>query len=466
MMKPAAAGLLISVLVSGAAAGTLRWTEPAAVWPDTTSGDTLYQGMAAVAGADTVLWAAWWQQRGSESDSMVTKAARHDGVRWHVPERIRQPEGVSAGLSMALDNEQDPWIAYRNYILLEENRCAYARRTADTWTQPAVFYRYPGGRTRPPILARHPVRGVQAVWVSFYSEAHLLTAQGTADSWTTPHIVDSFPAYTQDHPPSIALLSNNRFMLAWPCTSRIAGWNLYTSIGSGDSWTEPVHVVFPSPQQPHLDAPLVWADPFGAARIAWQRWRWYEGWTSEFHSARFDGSQWLEPVLVDTGGTLVGCSDEAGWGWTLYFRKDGRSSVRYHDGTHWSPPMPGPPDSIIPIPRIAVAFGRVWVFWVRRSNERSLVYYSSAGHPQAVSEPGRTPLRQPAGPTIVRGFLSLQSAIWYLQSGIVLLDVTGRKVMDLLPGENDVRHLSPGVYFLRSADSGERPAVRKVVVQR
>jgi hypothetical protein len=89
------------------------------------------------------------------------------------------------------------------------------------------------------------------------------------------------------------------------------------------------------------------------------------------------------------------------------------------------------------------------------------------GGPPGVAGPAGAPvISRPAGPTIVRGFLNLQSAIWYLQSGIVLLDVTGRKVMDLLPGDNDVRHLSPGVYFLRSADSGERPAVRKVVVQR
>jgi hypothetical protein len=45
--------------------------------------------------------------------------------------------------------------------------------------------------------------------------------------------------------------------------------------------------------------------------------------------------------------------------------------------------------------------------------------------------------------------------------GMNLLDISGRKVMDLLPGENDVRHLSPGVYFVRQASS-----VYKVVIQR
>jgi hypothetical protein len=49
----------------------------------------------------------------------------------------------------------------------------------------------------------------------------------------------------------------------------------------------------------------------------------------------------------------------------------------------------------------------------------------------------------------------------------VLLDVTGRKAMDLKPGQNDVRALAPGVYFVRSEPSpvsGQPSAVRKVVL--
>ena len=50
-----------------------------------------------------------------------------------------------------------------------------------------------------------------------------------------------------------------------------------------------------------------------------------------------------------------------------------------------------------------------------------------------------------------------------------LLDISGRKVLDLRPGANDVRALSPGVYFVRpepSAVSREPSAVTKVVVTR
>ena len=50
-----------------------------------------------------------------------------------------------------------------------------------------------------------------------------------------------------------------------------------------------------------------------------------------------------------------------------------------------------------------------------------------------------------------------------------LLDISGRRMMDLLPGANDVRALAPGVYFIREGlgNRGERPAkTQKVVVTR
>ena len=42
-----------------------------------------------------------------------------------------------------------------------------------------------------------------------------------------------------------------------------------------------------------------------------------------------------------------------------------------------------------------------------------------------------------------------------------LLDMNGRKVIDLKPGDNDVRHLAPGVYFMRQGTKGK---IVKVVI--
>jgi YVTN family beta-propeller protein len=86
-------------------------------------------------------------------------------------------------------------------------------------------------------------------------------------------------------------------------------------------------------------------------------------------------------------------------------------------------------------------------------------------------------------PTVVRGVLFLPRDMTgagpdpnarHLGScpkpGPVLLDVSGRKAMDLHPGANDVRALAPGVYFVRQKDSRrqgvEDSSVTKIVVPR
>ena len=79
-----------------------------------------------------------------------------------------------------------------------------------------------------------------------------------------------------------------------------------------------------------------------------------------------------------------------------------------------------------------------------------------------------------AMPTVVRSVLYLPRDMTELPGNSdrvprpVLLDISGRKLLDLKPGANDVRALSPGVYFVREAASGKRSAVsvRKVVVTR
>ncbi|OYD15942.1 hypothetical protein CH330_04245 [candidate division WOR-3 bacterium JGI_Cruoil_03_51_56] len=45
----------------------------------------------------------------------------------------------------------------------------------------------------------------------------------------------------------------------------------------------------------------------------------------------------------------------------------------------------------------------------------------------------------------------------------MLLDITGRKVMELHAGANDIRHLAPGVYFIRNEATAKSA---KVVIQR
>jgi endo-1,4-beta-D-glucanase Y len=67
------------------------------------------------------------------------------------------------------------------------------------------------------------------------------------------------------------------------------------------------------------------------------------------------------------------------------------------------------------------------------------------------------------GPTIVRGVLRLPVSPFTIHTS--LFDMTGRQVMSLRPGPNDVRHLAPGVYFIREAQAqAQAQAVQKVVI--
>ncbi len=72
-------------------------------------------------------------------------------------------------------------------------------------------------------------------------------------------------------------------------------------------------------------------------------------------------------------------------------------------------------------------------------------------------------------PTIVHGVLSLRGATSHKFRAASLLDISGRQVVALKPGANDVSRVSPGVYFVRSepsAVSRQPSAVTKVVVTR
>jgi len=90
--------------------------------------------------------------------------------------------------------------------------------------------------------------------------------------------------------------------------------------------------------------------------------------------------------------------------------------------------------------------------------------------PPGVSEqPAASKLPKLRLQTVVRGVLALGAvdSRQHTAYRAELLDVSGRRVMDLEPGANDVSRLSPGVYFVREepqATSSKPQAVRKVVI--
>jgi hypothetical protein len=112
------------------------------------------------------------------------------------------------------------------------------------------------------------------------------------------------------------------------------------------------------------------------------------------------------------------------------------------------------PAALIPVP----AMGRVYVANYGSSSISVLRDTNPSGVEE--SPKPRAASSKPL-PTIVRGVLVLPaSPCPRVPASPCLLDVSGRKVLNLHPGANDVRAVAPGVYFVREAQA---QAVRKVV---
>jgi len=69
-------------------------------------------------------------------------------------------------------------------------------------------------------------------------------------------------------------------------------------------------------------------------------------------------------------------------------------------------------------------------------------------------------------PTICRGVLNLGRELSAVDCRPVLLNASGRCVLDLHPGENNVSGLSPGVYFLHSTIDNRHASMTKVIITR
>jgi len=120
---------------------------------------------------------------------------------------------------------------------------------------------------------------------------------------------------------------------------------------------------------------------------------------------------------------------------------------------------------------VCVADAVVHVVWYDYRDGNPEMYYKrnptgNVGSEEPPTARARTPN---VGPTIVRGVLSLEvGSRQHTAYRAELLDIAGRKVLDLRPGPNDVSSLAPGVYFARQTHGVRRQAssVTKVVLSR
>jgi hypothetical protein len=182
--------------------------------------------------------------------------------------------------------------------------------------------------------------------------------------------------------------------------------------------------------------PRVTSDGAGF-RVLWSRWEW--------------GTTAIATGRVDTAGNVSRVSD-----WFAVTVSGPDASVGY-DAAYGSGP------------ELLLLFD----FWTDTASGRhygNRRLWGRFGDVPGIEQAENRQLRGlTGGATVMRSVLWLPQASSHKPQTASLLDISGRKVLDLHAGANDVRALAPGVYFVRSGPSAvdrQPSTVAKVVVTR
>jgi hypothetical protein len=443
-----------------------EWTPPRRVTPDSTPG--IRQYYHSVCGRDTNLCVVWAEALDS---AQTLKASYYSDERWIEPDTITSDTDDMV-MAACLDAGQAPWVVWSVVRRWPDSAYSlWSRWQGDSWSHPRFVTTDTMAWGVDGDVAGDPNQGIWSIWtwVGDYANGNLsvLSSYYTGDTWATPTLLDRCIWYMQPYSALVTFPPGGRLRAVWTGTS--AGFGLYSAAWLGDSWSRPE----PVPNSQMGWYPSVCSDSSGGTWVTW-----LGGWAHDSVCwAYHDGTGWTDGGRLGTGTVWGGsaCCDELGRVWALwtYHREEEDSTdiwVRYSEAGTWSDPILATSTAGLAFQtRLVAALGRVWVVWAQFPSY--LLFYSHSP-PVGVSE-GKmrvhsTPVPEP---TIVGDMLvwsattpSLRNAgDIALQSRTMLLDITGRRVMSLQPGENDIRYVAPGIYFVRQEESG---ATTKVVVQR
>ncbi|MGQ9708161.1 MAG: hypothetical protein ACUVUR_04730 [bacterium] len=154
--------------------------------------------------------------------------------------------------------------------------------------------------------------------------------------------------------------------------------------------------------------------------------------------------------------------------WSYYFWQEDSAGFQdiyshfYYFMSGWSPPGSVRRFFSIDEPVSAPNCLGALLVWTQGATPPYKVMWGFFDYPIGVEERTGLELRRlPVRAAIVRGVFYLPAAGGERTAlGCSLFDVTGRKVMELQPGANDVRHLPHGIYCVRFKRSGQ-----KVIIQ-
>jgi len=181
------------------------------------------------------------------------------------------------------------------------------------------------------------------------------------------------------------------------------------------------------------------------------------------------GNQHVPAVGFDGTNFLVVWQDDRGGDWDVYGARVTPGGTAFHDGSVVSHPeeQSHPALGCGNGGRTLLVY-QGWAGNVGGKTYNTVRIWGKMDPSPAIADMTKPKVRMTSGGvTIVHGVLFLAGASSPKGQAASLLDISGRKMLDLHPGANDVGALAPGVYFVRSAQAqvqAQAQAIRKVLV--
>jgi hypothetical protein len=459
-MKPSC--LLLAVCCSLSA--LLAQWEPDTKLSTTDSAAGLNENMArcVVTCADTVH--VIWCDTHNNGSAIYYKRSSDDGATWGPDERLSGNPGTAGFPTLAVSGA-NVHLAFRDQRT--GRYCSYYKCSTDggrNWGQDVFISDSSLFNWWPAIAAVGPMVCVALNLDTVNSEVYFRRSTDNGDTWDTIQRISNAPLRSED--PCIAASDSNVHIV----------WNEFRHGGNGHSevyyrrssdqgvtWGPETRLTYDTAMS---YSPTVY--PSGSnVDVAWEDSR--DGNFEIYHKRSTDyGLTWgaderfttdsatsVYPSIVTDGANVH----------IVWFGLSGGAGIFYlhssDDGASWDPIDTLVSGASSPAsPFIDFAGPILHVIWKDTRDGHGAIYYKrnlngnvgveESPKPQAASH-------KPAA-TVVRRVLRLADGPSASASSSWLLDATGRRVMYLRPGANDVSRLSPGVYFVREQPKLDRLA--------
>lgn len=464
----AATGLLLTAVLTGVAAA--QWEPDVRLTHNDSSSHTSFNNVRSiVAGPGGLLHVVWYDYR-TGVDQVYYRRSSDAGTSWSSDTCLTDTAGLKSDPSLAV-------VAETLHLVWEDRRYGYApevmyRRSTDggeSW-QPEVRITDDSYYSRNPAVAAQGSL-VHVAWANDTTgrELYYVRSADNGVSWTnrrrlTFDIQESwYPSIAVDGP---------CVHIAWR-DWRDHGFEVYylRSTDSGMTW-DSVALRLSGDVSTGSYNPSLWASD-GYVHVVWwdTRDRPFELYYRRSADA---GRTWNLPeqrLTHDATGsynpTIIADGPNVHVVWeALYGTADIYHLMSTDHGATWLPETRLTNVPYLSVaPSAALSDSGIHVVWTDfRDNDYGEIYYKRnlTGNTVALDEPDRLHQRFPLAPTaIARGALSLHSPAR-------LLDASGRMLLTLDSGPNDISRLTPGVYFVCPRFDVERDpsCVYKIVVAR